>query len=126
MVVIQARSRRKASGGRNTSTLSKRTHMRGRPATLTKIGEKRKSAIPTKGGGHKQRLFSANTANVYNPKTKKYESAAIKAVLESPANRNFVRRSVITKNAIIQTDKGKAKITSRPGQDGVVNAILLE
>ena len=126
MVVIQARSRRKASGGRNKSTLSKRTHMLGRSATLTKIGEKKKTAVPTKGGSIKQRLFSENTANVFNPKTGKYETATIKTVLESAANRNFVRRNIITKNTIVQTDKGKAKITSRPGQDGVINAVLLD
>ncbi len=126
MVVIQARSRRKPSGGRLQSTLSKRRHMLGRIATLTKIGETRKTAVPKKGGGFKQRLFQENSANVYNPATKRYSKAVIKGVVESNANRNFVRRSIITKNTIIQTDKGKARITSRPGQDGVINAILLE
>jgi small subunit ribosomal protein S8e len=31
----------------------------------------------------------------------------------------------MTKGAIIETEMGKAKVTSRPGQDGVVNAVLL-
>jgi small subunit ribosomal protein S8e len=126
MVIIQKRSRRKPSGGRYKSTLSKRTHMLGRAASTTRIGEQRKRQISTKGGNTKERLFEAGTANVFNPKTKKYESAQIKAVTESPANRNFVRRGIITKGTVIETSKGKARITSRPGQDGQVNAVLLE
>jgi small subunit ribosomal protein S8e len=34
--------------------------------------------------------------------------------------------NVITKGAIIETEKGLAKVVSRPGQDGVVNAVLIE
>lgn len=126
MVIIQARSRRKASGGRYKSTLSKRTHMLGRTASLTKIGEARKRQISTKGGNTKERLFAANKANVFNPKTKRYEQADIKVVASSPANRNYVRRNIITKGTIIDTSKGKAKVTSRPGQDGAINAVLIE
>jgi small subunit ribosomal protein S8e len=126
MVIIQARSQRKASGGRYKSTLSKRTHMLGRNPSLTKIGELRKKQVSVKGGNAKERLYQADTANVFNPKTKKYEQATIKMVTESPANRNFVRRNILTKGAVIDTNKGKAKVTSRPGQDGVINAVLLE
>jgi small subunit ribosomal protein S8e len=126
MVIIQARSQRKASGGRNKSTLSKRTHMLGRKPSMTRIGELRKKAVPTKGGNAKQRLFEIPSANIYNATTKKYETAAIKVVTDNPANRNFVRRNILTKGTIIDTSKGKARITSRPGQDGVVNAVLLD
>ncbi|MFA7072263.1 MAG: 30S ribosomal protein S8e, partial [Methanoculleus sp.] len=31
----------------------------------------------------------------------------------------------LTRGAIIRTDIGRARIVSRPGQDGVVNAVLL-
>ena len=31
----------------------------------------------------------------------------------------------MTKGTIVQTEAGSARITSRPGQDGVVNAILI-
>ena len=45
--------------------------------------------------------------------------------VDSPANRHFIRRNIMTKGIIIETDKGKAKITSRPDQDGIVNAVLI-
>jgi len=37
-----------------------------------------------------------------------------------------VRRNIITKGAVIKTEKGPARVTSRPGQHGIINAILLE
>jgi small subunit ribosomal protein S8e len=37
-----------------------------------------------------------------------------------------VRRNIVTKGAIIETDAGQARVVSRPGQDGQVNAVLLE
>ena len=50
----------------------------------------------------------------------------IKTVIESPDNRHYARENVLTKGAIIDTEAGKARITSRPGQEGVVNAVLIE
>ena len=41
------------------------------------------------------------------------------------ANPNYVRRNIITKGAIVETPEGNAKVTSRPGQDGVINGILI-
>ncbi|HJJ40868.1 MAG TPA: 30S ribosomal protein S8e, partial [Methanocorpusculum sp.] len=34
--------------------------------------------------------------------------------------------NLMTKGAVISTDLGKARIVSRPGQDGVINAVLIE
>ncbi|RLF82243.1 30S ribosomal protein S8e, partial [Thermococci archaeon] len=48
------------------------------------------------------------------------------SVVENPANRQYVRRNIVTKGAIVQTEIGKALVTSRPGQDGIVNAVLLK
>jgi len=51
--------------------------------------------------------------------------ADIETVELNGANRNYVRRNIITKGAIIQTTLGKAKVTNRPGQDGSINAVLV-
>ena len=63
--------------------------------------------------------------NVVDPKTKSSKKVKIKTITENPANRNFVRRNIITKGAVIETELGKAKITGRPGQDAAINAVLL-
>ena len=125
MAIMQARSKRKPSGARYTSTMAKRKHRIGRLPTLTKIAPTKRKTIRTKGGDQKERLLTADMANLLDPKTKKATQAKITDVLENPANRYFVRRDVITKGTIIETDKGKAKVTSRPGQDGTVNAVLM-
>jgi small subunit ribosomal protein S8e len=47
-------------------------------------------------------------------------------VEKNTANPNYVRRNLLTKGAIIKTELGSARIVSRPGQDGIINALLLE
>ena len=59
-------------------------------------------------------------------RTKKTVKSKILSVLENPANPNYVRRNIITKGAIIDTDIGTARVTSRPGQHGMINAILIK
>ncbi len=63
-------------------------------------------------------------ANVVDTSTKKTEKTRILKIIKNPANRDYERRGVITKGCILETEKGKAIVSSRPGQDGVVNAIL--
>ena len=125
MAVIQARSRRKASGGRYKSTLTKRKHMVGRLPAFTRLGEAKAKVARTKGGGAKTKLMAATAANVLDLKSRKIAVLQIKNVVENPANRYYVRRNIITKGTIIETEQGRARVTSRPGQDGVVNAVLL-
>jgi small subunit ribosomal protein S8e len=72
------------------------------------------------------RLLGASYANVTDPKTGKTERLKITQVLENPANVDLDRRGIITKGAIIETEKGKAKVTSRPGQSGVIDAVTVE
>lgn len=115
----------KPSGGRYKSARQKRLFETGRTPVLTKIGEEKKVCVRTKGGDVKHKMLVAKTVNLLDPKTKKYCKAVIKIVTECPANRHYVRRNIIVKSSIIETDKGKAVVTSRPGQDGVINAVLV-
>jgi small subunit ribosomal protein S8e len=52
--------------------------------------------------------------------------AEIENVVENPANTNYARRNIVTKGAIVETSEGRARVTSRPGQSGQVNAVLLD
>jgi len=67
----------------------------------------------------------ANQAYVTNPKTHTTSKTDIITVVENPANIHYVRRNILTKGAIVNTKLGKARITSRPGQSGVINAVLI-
>jgi len=125
MVISQLRSKRKSSGGRYHDYRKKKQNEKGDLPTLTKLGEKKSKTVAGIGSTEKRKLLNANEANVLDSKTKKYVKAKIKAIVENPANRNYARRNIITKGTIIDTDKGKAKVTSRSGQDGNINAILM-
>lgn len=125
MVVTQGQPKRKPSGGRYKNRPTKRLHRRGSRTTHTRIGEVKTAVNRTKGGGSKTRLLSVNKVNIVDPKTKKHKVAKIVTISESPANRYFARRNILTKGSVIETDMGKARVTNRPGQEGTVNAVLL-
>ena len=106
MVVYQKRSKRKSSGGRYKTSEKKRLANMGSIPTLTKIGKRKVKVKRTSGGAVKYSLLSADNINVLNPKTKKTQKSEILTVVESPANRNFIRRNIITKGTILETKLG--------------------
>ena len=126
MALSQARSRRKPSGGKIRSFRGKRKRELGRYQTLTKLGDKKLKIDKTMGGSQKRKTVSLRTANVYDPKTKKYQKAEIKSVVKNIANRHYVRGQIMTKGAVISTSLGDAVITNRPSQEGFINAVLIE
>jgi small subunit ribosomal protein S8e len=72
------------------------------------------------------RVLAADKVSINNPKTGKTTLGTIENVVENESDPNYVRRNVLVKGAIIETDKGRVRITSRPGKDGVINGILVE
>ena len=125
MALSQARPRRKQTGARYKDYRKKKQYELGREPSFTKLGIKRIQLIRTMGANRKLRLLSADTANLYDPKSKVFKQAKIKTITDNPANRHFIRRNIMTKGSVIDTEFGKARITSRPGQDGVINAVLI-
>jgi small subunit ribosomal protein S8e len=125
MVLTQDRSKRKSTGGRFTIQRLKRRHRLGRSPVLTSVGVKKTKTTRSLGGAKKIKLRSTDKVNIMDQKTKKCSVETIKTIVENPANRHFVRRNIFNKGAVIETSKGKAKVTNRPSQDGTVNAILL-
>ncbi|NJE55217.1 30S ribosomal protein S8e [Thermococcus sp. 21S9] len=126
MAIWQGRSLKKPSGGRIVLARKKRKRELGREPANTRVAEERekRKIIRTYGGNRKVRLVEALYANVFDGG--KGKKVKILNVVENPANRQYARRNIITKGAIIETEIGKAVVTSRPGQDGVVNAVLLK
>lgn len=126
MALTSHRSKRKVTGGRYTEYRKKRVfELRSQPV-LTKLAEKKVKIVRGVGGSTKQRILSAQIIHVFDPKTKKYTHERIKTIVENTANRHFVRRNIMTKGAIVETAKGKVKITSRPGQVGVLQGVLVK
>ena len=98
----------------------------GRAPVDTHIGENRNRIIRTYGGNNLVVALRANYVNLTNPKNGETKKVKIEKVEQNTANPNYVRRNLLTKGAVIKTEAGSARITSRPGQDGVINAVLLE
>ncbi|MDR0439298.1 MAG: 30S ribosomal protein S8e [Methanocalculaceae archaeon] len=122
----QGRSVRKFTGGRYHANRGKKRFEIGRYQADTIIGETRVKIIRVTGGNTKVRALRCEYANVSDKKIGKVQKVKINSVAANAANPNYVRRNLMTKGAIIATDLGKARIVSRPGQDGVINAVLLE
>jgi small subunit ribosomal protein S8e len=120
----QGRSRRKYTGAKIKAYRSKRKFELGREPADTRLDDVKIKLVSTMGGNSKVRLLQCNIANVTdaNGKTQK---TTIETVVGNEANEHYVRRNILTKGSVIRTPIGNARITSRPGQDGVVNAVLL-
>lgn len=124
MVIDHSKAKRKISGGRYRKFRKKRLHSSGDVPTLTKIGKRKLKIKRIRSGDFKSSLISAEIANVFDGQ--KYVKTKIISVIGNPANRHYVRRNILTRGTIIKTEIGDAKITSRPGQDAVVNAVLVK
>lgn len=126
MAKWQGKSRKKPSSGRRWPSRKKRKSELGREPIETRVGPGKKVKVSARGGGEKIKLLSARFANVTDTNSGKSVRAEIHSVVENPANPHLARRDIITKGAIIETDIGKARVTGRPGQEGSINAILVE
>jgi small subunit ribosomal protein S8e len=89
------------------------------------MGETKRRTIDSKGNYKKMPALRANMVNVTDPENNETYRAEIEDVEKNPANMDYQRRKVITRGTIIKTSKGRARVTSRPGQTGILNAILI-
>ena len=109
-----------------TRAHKKKKRFMGSHATDTQIGEQTIKNSKVRGGGIKSKVIKAKVANVLVDG--KHVKCEISKVDKNPASRDLTRRNIITKGAVLEvkTPKGDtilAKVTSRPGQDGTVNAM---
>ncbi|NVM17406.1 MAG: 30S ribosomal protein S8e [Candidatus Lokiarchaeota archaeon] len=125
MARSQARSRRKYTGKKYKYFHKKRKRALNRPPIETQIGQEKKKKQRTLGGNSKLKLFSSTFINVTDLTTNKTSKVKILKFESNSASKDFNRRHILTKGAIVETELGKAKISSRPGQHGILNGILI-
>ena len=77
-----------------------------------------------RGNNQKTALKSIDFVNLATDEDIVKKTKIIK-VLDNTTNNDYKRRGIITKGAILETAEGKCKVVSKPGQRGIVNAILL-
>lgn len=117
--------KKKPSGGRKRAHRGKRRFERGSFPAETTLGEPKRKIARGRGGNVKVKVLRDKYTCVTDPKSGKTEKVEIVRVVKNPANVDYNRRGVITKGAVIETPLGLARITSRPGQNGVINAVLI-
>jgi small subunit ribosomal protein S8e len=101
----------------------------GQPPTNARLGkEGAKNEVrltkSTRGGNIKPKLKVSMFINLLMGSIMK--KVRMRNVVETPDNRHNARQNILTKGAIVDTEAGKAKVTNRVGQDGVVNGILVK
>lgn len=117
--------KKKKTGGKKGIQRKKRRYERGRDPVLVTVGEREIKLKRCRGGRVKISVKSDKFANVFDPSSNKTVRVEIIRVKSNPANRDFERRGIITKGAIIETSIGDARVTSKPSMDGVINAVLI-
>jgi small subunit ribosomal protein S8e len=120
------RSKRTSTGAKIKRNSKKKRFQRGSEFLEARIHKKKNKLSRTLGGGAKVKVLSVDFVNIADPKTGKMHKAKILSVHENAANPHYVRRNVLTKGAVLKTEAGLAKVTSRPGQHGTVNAVIVE
>lgn len=118
------RSTRKRTGGRLRPFRKKKKYELGNESTETQVGEQKLKVVDTQGNTTKFRAVTTDVASVADGG--EVAEATIDNVAENPSNPNYARRNIITKGAVLETSEGRARVTSRPGQDGQVNAVAVE
>ena len=97
-----------------------------RPPINTVIGlPEKKKQQRVMGGNYKQKLFASSYINVTDQTTNKTSKVKILKFESNAASKDLNRRHVLTKGAVVETELGKVKITSRPGQHGVLSGIIV-
>ena len=121
---IENLSTSKITGGRRRPLRSRRKYEMNRFPNEALLGEPIIVTRKVRGKNIKTSLKTINFVNLaVDSNVKKVK---ILKVLENATNNDYQRRGVISKGAILETAEGKCRVVSRPGQHGVVNAILVK
>lgn len=126
MAYYQGNDLRKPSGGLKSRHRDKRKYELGGPPTNTTLSTTEyRRIVRTRGGGHKVKVIKGLYVNValQDGTTKK---TRILDVVETPENPQNSKFKIISKGSIVKTEFGLVRITSRPGQDGVLNGVLVQ
>ena len=78
-----------------------------------------------RGSNRKTALKTIDFANLASGGGSVKKSKILK-VLDNATNNDYRRRGIITKGAILETEDGTCRVVSRPGQNGTVNAVMIQ
>ena len=114
----------KVTGGRRHPLRSRRKYEIDRFPNEAIIGEQITITRKVRGKNVKTAIKTIDSVNLAIDS--KIKRVKIIKVLENATNNDYKRRGIISKGAILETEEGKCRVVSRPGQHGTVNAILVK
>ena len=114
----------KITGGRRHVLRSRRKYEIDRFPNEALIGEQITITRKVRGKNAKTSIKTIDSVNLAIDS--KIKRVKIIKVLENATNNDYQRRGIISKGAILETEEGKCRVVSRPGQHGTVNAILVK
>ena len=115
----------KTTGGRRHPLRIRRKYETDRYPNEPVMGAQVTITRQVRGKNRKTALKSIDFVNLATGDAKVKKTKILK-VLENATNNDYKRRGIITKGAILETQEGKCRVVSKPGQNGIVNAILLK
>jgi small subunit ribosomal protein S8e len=115
----------KITGGRRHPLRIRRKYETDRYPNEALTGPSSTVIRKVRGKNQKTALKTIDFVNLAIPNAKVKRSKIVK-VLENPANSDYQRRGVISKGVILETEDGKCRVVSKPGQHGAVNAVLIK
>jgi len=114
----------KVTGGRRHPLRSRRKYEMDRFPNEALIGDQITITRKVRGKNIKTSIKTIDSVNLAIDS--KIKRVKIIKVLENATNNDYQRRGIISKGAILETEEGKCRVISRPGQHGTVNAILVK
>jgi small subunit ribosomal protein S8e len=121
---VENLAKRKFTGGRKIASRGRRKFEIDRYPNEAIVGTIDTVIRTVRGGNTKTAIKTADFANITDPASNKTSRSKILRVTKNFANKDYERRGVLSKGALIETEAGPARISSRPGQDGMINAVV--
>ena len=92
------------SGARSTAWRNKRNFLAGRPASQTRIGEKRIHEVRVRGGNYKMRALRLETGTFAWATENATRKTRILNVAYHPADNEFVRTNTLARGSVVSID----------------------
>ena len=115
----------KTTGGRRHPLRIRRKYETDRYPNEAVSGAQETVTRRIRGNNRKTAVKSIDFVNLATGDAKVKKTKILK-VLDNATNNDYKRRGIITKGAILETQEGKCRVVSKPGQTGIVNAVLVK
>ncbi|MDG6928216.1 MAG: 30S ribosomal protein S8e [Nitrososphaerota archaeon] len=120
---IENLTKRKVTGGKRIAYRDKRRRERKAQPRVAKIGKSQVLTRRSRGGNVIHYVTSAEKISVSTKDGNK--SVKLLSLVSNPSNRDYERRGVITRGAVVMTEAGKVRVTSKPSKNGTLSGIVV-